>query len=229
MRGKRGFPGIGAIVAGAVVCGVLATPRVALAIPVPDPPPAPAPVQAQAPSPAHAPAPVQAPSPSPSPVQAQVPAPAPAQAPVQAPVPAPVQASVRTSIGGGTGRSLAGGSSSLSAHPSLGHFGAPVDRPLRGRVTLAGPTGETIAFRLVNPALLPAGITLDADGLLGGASRVPGTWTVPVEACVASGGCATGTVTITITCECARSLSPASSLADAPCSDGDSGGDVTTA
>ncbi|MGS2640376.1 putative Ig domain-containing protein [Streptosporangium sp. G12] len=201
MRGKRGFPGIGAVVAGAVVCGVLATPRVALAIPVPDPPPAPSPVQV----------------------------PAPVQAPVQAPVPAPVQASVRTSIGGGTGRPLAGGSSSLSAHPSLGHFGAPVDRPLRGRITLAGPTGETIAFRLVNPALLPAGITLDADGLLGGASRVPGTWTVPIEACVASGGCATGTVTITITCECARSPSPAPSLAGVPCSDGGSGGDVTTA
>ncbi len=94
---------------------------------------------------------------------------------------------------------------------------------------MAGPTGETIAFRLVNPALLPAGITLDADGLLGGASRVPGTWTVPIEACAASGGCATGTVTITITCECARSLSPAPSLAGAPCSDGGSGGDVTTA
>ncbi|GAA3410715.1 hypothetical protein [Streptosporangium vulgare] len=202
MRGKRGFPGTGAVVAGTVACGVLATPGVAFATPPPSPPPS--------------------------------------------PTPRPVQSSAQTSAGGGSGRPaagnptagssvagssvaeshasggpVAGGSSSLSAYPSLGHFGVAVGRPLRGRITLANPTGGRLAFRVVDPTLLPAGITLDADGLLGGASRVSGTWTVPVEACVPSGGCATGTVTITITCECARSLPPSPSLTGAPCSAGD--------
>lgn len=95
-----------------------------------------------------------------------------------------------------------------SAHPFLGHLGGPVDRPLSGRITLANPTGEKLAFRVTDPTLLPAGITLDADGLLGGASRVPGTWTVPIEACVPSGGCVTGTVTITVTCRCAHPSPP---------------------
>ncbi|WP_433377323.1 hypothetical protein [Streptosporangium sp. CA-115845] len=95
------------------------------------------------------------------------------------------------------------------AHPFLGHFGAPVDRPLKGRITLANPAGATLGFRVADPTLLPAGITLDADGLLGGASRLPGIWTVPVEACTPSGACATGAVTITITCRCARPLPPA--------------------
>ncbi|WP_326638409.1 hypothetical protein OG884_29980 [Streptosporangium sp. NBC_01755] len=103
-----------------------------------------------------------------------------------------------------------------SAHPSLGHFGAPADRPLRGRITLANPTGETLGFRVADPTLLPAGITLDADGLLGGASRVPGTWTVPIEACAPSGACTTGTVTITITCRCAGPLPTATAPASSP-------------
>lgn len=205
MRGKQGFPGIGAVVAGTVACGVLATPGVAFATPPPSPPPV--------------------------------------------PTPPPVQSSAQTSIGGGsgqpvsrgpvsrgpvaggfvsggsvTGSPVAGGYSSLSAHPSLGHFGVAVHRPLRGRITLANPTGETLAFQVADPTLLPAGITLDADGLLGGTSRVSGTWTVPVKACVPSGGCTTGTVTITITCECARSLPSSPSLTGTPCS----AGDVTT-
>ncbi|MER5643478.1 putative Ig domain-containing protein [Streptosporangium sp. NPDC002524] len=74
---------------------------------------------------------------------------------------------------------------------------------------------------MVNPTLLPAGITLDADGLLGGTSRVSGAWTVPVEACARSGGCTTGTVTITVTCECARPAPRSPSLIGAPCSAGD--------
>ncbi|GAA4184746.1 hypothetical protein GCM10022252_14100 [Streptosporangium oxazolinicum] len=131
-------------------------------------------------------------------------------------------------MAGGSGRPVAKGSSSLSAHPLLGHFGVAVNRPLSGRITLANPTGETLAFKVTNPALLPAGITLDADGLLGGTSRVSGTWTVPVEACTASGGCTTGAVTITVTCECAAS--PPSSLppSGTPCSDSGAG-DVLTA
>ncbi|GAA3033440.1 hypothetical protein GCM10017559_71050 [Streptosporangium longisporum] len=68
---------------------------------------------------------------------------------------------------------------------------------------MAAPAGETPGFRVPDPTLLPAGITIDADGLLGGASRVPGTWTVPVEACTLAGGCTTGTVTITVTPRCA--------------------------
>jgi hypothetical protein len=167
MRDKQGFPGIGAIVAGAVVCGVLATPGVALATPAPDPTPMPPSVQPLAPMPPSA----------------QIP--------------------VEVSIVGGAGKTGVGGSSSLSALPFLGHFGGPVDRPLRGKITLANPVGRTPTFKVVDPTLLPAGITLDADGLLGGASRVPGTWTVPVEACAPLSGCATGTVTITITCRCA--------------------------
>jgi len=118
--------------------------------------------------------------------------------------------------------------SPLAAHPLLGHFGAAVDRPLTGRITLANPTGETLSFKVTTPPLLPAGITLDADGLLGGTSRVAGTWTVPVEACVASGGCTTGAVTITITCRCADSphapLPPSSS----PCSDNGTADVLTT-
>ena len=48
MRGRQGFPWIGVIVAGAVVCGVQAPPGVAFATPAPNPPPAPPPVQASA-------------------------------------------------------------------------------------------------------------------------------------------------------------------------------------
>ncbi|MEU8382263.1 putative Ig domain-containing protein [Streptosporangium sp. NPDC048865] len=191
MRGKQGFPWMGIIVAGAVVCGVPATPGVALATPAPDPAPAPASIQA------------------PDPVAA--PAPPSVRPPDQAPA-------------GGAGQPVAGDSSSLSAYPLLGHFGVAVDRPLRGRITLANPTGETVSFKVINPALLPAGITLDADGLLGGTSRVPGTWTVPVEACVPSGRCTGGTVSITITCRCARPLPPSPTLTGTPCS----GVDVTT-
>ncbi|MGJ6966470.1 hypothetical protein ACSDR0_31620 [Streptosporangium sp. G11] len=201
MRDKQGFPGLGAIVAGAVVCGVLATPGVALAIPASDPAPMP-------------------PSAQPS---AQIPASMPPSA----------QVPVEVSIVGGAGKTGAGGSSSLSALPFLGHFGGPVGRTLRGRITLANPAGRTPAFRVVDPTLLPAGITLDADGLLGGASRVPGTWTVPVEACAPLGGCTAGTVTITITCRCAPAppsppadtssspVSTSSSHVGTPCSAGD--------
>ncbi|MFF3436915.1 hypothetical protein [Streptosporangium sp. NPDC002721] len=185
MRGKQGFPWIGVIVAGAVVCGVQATPGVALATPAPDP--------------------------------------ALTSTPASAPAPAPMPPSARTPARGPVPPFLAD-SSSLSAYPPLGHFGAGVDRPLKGRITLANPTGETTAFRVLDPTLLPAGVTLDADGLLGGASRVPGTWTVPVEACVPSGRCTSGTVTITVTCRCARPLPPSPSLTGAPCS----AGDVTT-
>jgi hypothetical protein len=204
MRDKQGFPGIGAIVAGAVVCGVLATPGVALATPAPDPTPMPPSVQPLAPMPPSA--------------QSLTPMPPSAQIPVE------------VSIVGGAGKTGAG-SSSLSALPFLGHFGGPVDRPLRGKITLANPAGRTPTFKVVDPTLLPAGITLDADGLLGGASRVPGTWTVPVEACAPLSGCATGTVTITITCRCAPAppappadtspVGTSSSHVGTPCSAGD--------
>ncbi|MEV4380844.1 hypothetical protein [Streptosporangium sp. NPDC049644] len=131
---------------------------------------------------------------------------------VWAPSPAPSPAS--TPVSGSHDPATAGTAAGAappppSAHPFLGHFGAPVDRPLRGRITLADPTGARLAFRVADPTLLPAGITIDADGLLGGASRVPGIWTVPVEACTPSGACAGGAVTITITCRCARPLPPA--------------------
>ncbi|WP_030919462.1 hypothetical protein [Streptosporangium amethystogenes] len=138
---------------------------------------------------------------------------------VRAPSPAPSPASTSASgsegsatAGTAAGRPVVRGAAPLppSAHPFLGHFGAPVDRPLKGRITLADPTGAPLGFRVADPTLLPAGITLDADGLLGGASRVPGVWTVPVEACTPSGTCATGAVTITITCRCAHPLPPAS-------------------
>ncbi|WP_436756870.1 hypothetical protein [Streptosporangium sp. V21-05] len=217
MRGKQGIPGIGVIVAGTVTCGVLATPGVALATPAPDPTPIPAT------------SPVQAPGPALIPTSSPAPTPAPAQASAQTSADdGPGEPAAGDSVAGSpvsgspvAGSPVSGGSSSLSAHPSLGHFGVAVDRPLRGRITLANPTGRTLAFKVVDPALLPAGITLDADGLLGGISRVSGTWTVPVEACVASGGCATGTVTITVTCECARPLPRSPSLTGTPCSAGD--------
>jgi len=117
---------------------------------------------------------------------------------------------------------------SLAAHPLLGHFGTAVDRPLRGRITLANPTGETLSFKVTSPTLLPAGLTLDADGLLGGTSRIPGTWTVPVEACAPSGGCATGAVTITITCRCADSPPALPSSSNTPCSDNGTADVLTT-
>lgn len=221
MHGKQGFPGIGAIVAGAVACGVLATPGAAFA--TPDPTPSSAQVPALMPPSAQTPTPPSAQALAPMPPSAQAPSPPSAQ--VSAPMPpstqapAPMPPSVRTPVAGGSGQPVAGGSSSLSAHPFLGHFGVAVDRPLSGRITLANPTGETLAFKVTDPALLPAGITLDADGLLGGTSRVSGTWTVPVEACVASGGCATGAVTITVTCECGGSSPSSLPPAGAPCSD----------
>ncbi|GAA0833997.1 hypothetical protein ACFQVD_16720 [Streptosporangium amethystogenes subsp. fukuiense] len=141
-------------------------------------------------------------------VRAPSPTPSPASTPMSGPN---GPATVGTTAGDGTGRPVVRGTASPppSAHPFFGHFGAPVDRPLRGRITLADPTGARLAFRVADPTLLPAGITIDADGLLGGASRVPGIWTVPVEACTPSGACAGGAVTITVTCRCARPLSPA--------------------
>ncbi|MEV0757044.1 putative Ig domain-containing protein [Streptosporangium sp. NPDC050280] len=205
MHGRQRFPGLGAIIAGAVTCGVLATPGVAFATPTPDPMPTPAP-----PSPQIT---VRAPAIDGSGHPA-------AEAPIGAKAPESPGGIEASESSGGTK-----GPSSLSAHPLLGHFGAAVDRPLTGRITLANPTGETLSFKVTSPTLLPAGITLDADGLLGGTSRIPGTWTVPVEACVPSGGCTTGTVTIAITCRCADSpLSPSSS----PCSDNGTADVLTT-
>ncbi|MEU8037313.1 putative Ig domain-containing protein [Streptosporangium sp. NPDC049078] len=198
MHGRQRFPGLGAIIAGAVTCGVLATPGVAFATPTPDPIPAP-------PSPRIT---VRAPATeAPSGTEAQ-----------ESP------AGIEASESSGSTK----GPSSLSAHPLLGHFGTAVDRPLTGRITPTNPTGERLSFKVTSPTLLPAGITLDADGLLGGTSRIPGTWTVPVEACVPSGGCTAGTVTITITCRCADSppapLPPSSS----PCSDNGNADVLTT-
>ncbi|MFF5242864.1 putative Ig domain-containing protein [Streptosporangium sp. NPDC000095] len=207
MHGRQRFPGLGAIIAGAVTCGVLATPGVAFATPTPDPMPAPPSPQITVRAPAtEAPSGTQAP---------EILRGTEAQG-----SPAGIEASESS---GGTKNP-----SSLAAHPLLGHFGTAVDRPLTGRITLANPTGERLSFKVTSPTLLPAGITLDADGLLGGTSRVPGTWTVPVEACVPSSGCTTGTVTITITCRCADSppapLPPSSS----PCSDNGTADVLTT-
>ncbi|MER6176619.1 hypothetical protein [Streptosporangium sp. NPDC001681] len=152
---------------------------------------------------------------TPASVQAPSPTPSPASAPASG---FKGPATVGTAAGDGTERPVGQGAvpPPPSAHPFLGHFGAPVDRPLKGRITLANPTGAPLGFRVADPTLLPTGITLDADGLLGGASRVPGIWTVPVEACTPSGACATGAVTITITCRCARPLPSAPAPASFP-------------
>jgi|GEM_PF-6928417 len=206
MHGRQRFPAIGAIIAGAVTCGVLATPGVAFATPAPDPVPAPPPsaqLTVRAPVTDGSGQPIMEGSPG-------------TRAPeilrgTEAP----------ESSGGMKGPSLA-------AHPLLGHFGTAVDRPLRGRITLANPTGETLSFKVTSPTLLPAGLTLDADGLLGGTSRIPGTWTVPVEACAPSGGCATGAVTITITCRCADSPPALPSPSNTPCSDNGTADVLTT-
>ncbi|MGC5014067.1 hypothetical protein ACLQ2R_25165 [Streptosporangium sp. DT93] len=189
MRRRQGLLRAGVIVAGVLAYGAPALAPASASATSPAANPA-----ARLTVPARIPRPVPAPDPAPS-------SPAPVSRAPQAvsltrvvpapPAISPASTTVRPSL--------------PLARPILGHFGTPAGRPLRGRITTAVPAGETLGFRVTDPALLPAGITIDADGLLGGASRVPGIWTVPVEVCTRTGGCAPGAVTITVTAPCAAS------------------------
>lgn len=88
------------------------------------------------------------------------------------------------------------------AQPS-GVFGGPTGSPLPGRVEARDQDGDSVTFSVPNPAELPPGVTIGADGAVSGTPTKPGTYQVAVKACDGKGGCATGVAAFVIH-ECPR-------------------------
>jgi hypothetical protein len=83
-------------------------------------------------------------------------------------------------------------------NPGVLTFPGQIGQPLEGRIQIeGGPSGVLPTFTVTNHQVLPEGVTIDADGDLGGVPRASGVSRVPVQICVA-GNCAGVVVTLIV-------------------------------